>query len=131
MCYMWKDSRKTRFSKNGRSAIQAGPFTYSGEDLFGLELIRKRRSQLKRDAIIVKCFSGGVIHIKFTNGLDTNSFILAIRRLMNRRVAVRPVWSEIGTNFIETSNGFQQVFNENNHNKIKDFLQENGADWIG
>ena len=131
MCYMWKDSRKTRFSKDGRSAIQARPFTYSGEDIFGLELIRRRRSQLKRDAIIVTCFSDGVIRIEFTNGLDTNSIILAIRRLMNRRDAVRPVWSKIEINLFETRNGFQQVFNENNHNEIKDFLQENGADWIG
>ena len=46
------------------------------------------------------------------------------------RAAVRSIWSENGTNFVGTRNELQQGFKEMNHDKIKNVLQENGADWI-
>ena len=59
-----------------------------------------------------------------------NSSILALTRFMARRGAVRSIWSDNGTNFVGTRNELQQGFKEMSHDKIKNFLQENGADWI-
>ena len=106
------------------------PFTYYGVDIFYPYLIKEKRAQLKRYGALFTCFTCRAIHIEVTNALGTNSFILALRRFMARRGAVRSIWSDNGTNFVGTRNELQQGFKEMNHNKIKNFLQENGADWI-
>ena len=53
--------------------------------MFGLYLVKERRSQLKRYGALFTSFSCRVIHIEVANVLDTNSFILALRRLMAKR----------------------------------------------
>ena len=106
------------------------PFTYCEVDMFGPYLIKERRSQLKRYGALFTCFSCRSIHIEITNASDTDSFILAPRRFMARRGAVRSIWSGNGTNFVETRNELQQGFKEMNHNKIKNFLRKKVADWI-
>ena len=75
-------------------------------------------------------FSSRAVHIELTNSLDADSFILALRRFMARRGTVRSIWSDNGTNFVGAKNELQRAFKEMKHDKIKSFLQENGADWI-
>ena len=113
-----------------KRSMEAPSFTYCGVDMFGPYLIKERRSQLKRYGALFTCFSCRAIHMEITNALDTDSFILALRRFMARRGAVRSIWSDNGTNFVGTRNELQQGFKEMNHNKIKNFLREKGADWI-
>ena len=98
--------------------------------MFGPYLIKERKSQLKRYGALFTCFSCRAIHIEVTNALDTNSFILALRRFMARRGAIRSIWSDNGTNFVETRNELQQGLNKMKHDKIKNILQDNGGDWI-
>ena len=98
--------------------------------MFGPYLIKERRSQLKRYGALFTCFSCRAIHIEVTNALDTNSFILALRRFMARRGAIRSIWSDNGTNFVGTRNELQQRLNKMNHDKIKNILQDNRGDWI-
>ena len=93
-------------------STEAPPFTYCIVDMFGPHLIKERRSQLKRYGALFTCFSCRAIHIEVTNALETDSFILARRRFMARRGAVRSIWSDNGTN------------------KIKNFLREKEVDWI-
>ena len=113
-----------------QTCTETPPLAYSGVDMFVPYLIKARRSQLKRYEALFTCFSCRVIHIEVTNASETNSFILALRRFMARRGAVRFIWSDNGTNFVETRNELQQGFKEMNHDKIKNFLQENGEHWI-
>ena len=70
------------------------------------------------------------MHIELTNSLDADSFILALRRFMARIGTVRSIWSDNGTNFVGAKNELQRAFKEMKHDKIKSFLQGNGADWI-
>ena len=125
---------KTGFQKMADLPVErcteAPPFTYCGVDMFGPYLIKERRSQLKRYGVLFTCFSCRAIHIEVTNTLDTDSFILALRRFMARRGVVRSIWSDNETNFVGTRTELQQGFKEMNHNKIKNLLQEKGADWI-
>ena len=95
--------------------------------MFGPHLIKERRSQLKRYGALFTCFSCRAIHIEVTNALDTNSFILALRRFMARRGAIRSIWSDNETNFVGTRNELQQGFKKMSHDKIKNFLQHNGT----
>ena len=106
------------------------PFTYCGVDMLNPYLIKERRSQLKRYGALFTCFSCRPIHVEVTNALDTNSFILNPRKFMARKVTVISISSDNRTNFVGTRNKLQQGFKEMNHDKIENFLQKNGADWI-
>ena len=109
---------------------EAAPFTYCDVDMFGHLIIKEKRSELKRYGAPFTCFSSRTVHIELTNSLDADSFILALRRFMARRGTVRSIWSDNGTNFVGAKNELQRAFKEMKHDKIKSFLQENGADWI-
>ena len=109
---------------------EAAPFTYCGVDMFGPLIIKERRSELKRYGALFTCFSSRAVHNELTNSLDADSFILALCRFMARRGTVRSIWLDNGTNFVGAKNELQRAFKEMKHDKIKSFLQENGADWI-
>ena len=109
---------------------EAAPFTYCGVDMFGPLIIKERRSELKHYGAFFTCFSSRAVHTEVSNSLDADSFILALRRFMARRGTVRSIWSDNEINFVSTRNELQQALKEMKHDKIKSFLQGNGADWI-
>ena len=69
--------------------IEVPPFIYCGIDMFGPYLIKERMSQFKRYGALFTCFTCCAIHIEVTKALDTNSFILPLRKFMTRKAAVR------------------------------------------
>ena len=75
-----------------------------GVDMLGPYRIKERMSELKRYGALFTCFTCRVIHIKVTNALDINSFILALRRFLARRGVVRSIRSDNGKNFVGTQN---------------------------
>ena len=98
--------------------------------MFGPLIIKERRSKLKRYGALFTCFSSRAVHIAVSNSLDADSFILALRRFMARRGKVHSIWSDNEINFMSTRNELQRALKEMKHDKIKSFLQGNGADWI-
>ena len=110
--------------------LEAATFTYSGVHMFGPILLRERRSDLKRYAALFTCFSIRAIHIKITNTIDADSFIMALHRFLVRRGSVWSIWLDNGTNFIGASNELKKALKEIDHLKIKNYLQGNGTDWI-
>ena len=64
------------------------------------------------------------------HSLDTDSFIQALRRLIARRGNVRQIRSDNGSNFVGTEQKLFKTFSEMDHNKIENFLQDYGGDWI-
>ena len=102
---------------------EAAAFTYCGVDLFGLLLIKEKRSELKRYGAPFTCVSSRAVHIEVTKSLYTESFILAPCRFMARRGAVCSIWSDNGTNFVVARNKLQRAFKEMKHDEIKSFLQ--------
>ena len=109
---------------------EAAPFIYCGVDMFGPLIIKERRSELKHYGALFTGFSSRAVHIEVSNSLDADSFILALRRFMARRGTVHSIWSDNEINFVSTRNELQRALKEMKHDKIKSFLQGNGADWI-
>ena len=62
--------------------------------------------------------------------METDSFILALRRFNARRGNVRSITSENGTNFVGADNEFKKAFNEINHQQVQHFQTTTGADWL-
>ena len=109
---------------------EATPFTYSGVDMFGLLIIKEGGSELKRCGALFACFSSRAVRIEVTNSLDADSFILTVCRFMGRRGTVHYIRSDNRTNFVGARGELQRRFKEMIQDKIKSFLQENGADWV-
>ncbi len=106
------------------------PFTYCGVDLFGPFYVKEGRKEMKRYGTLFTCFSLRAIHIEVSHSLTTDSFILALRRFIARRGAVRSIRSDNGTNFVGADNEFKKAVQEMDDEKIETFLTENGCDWI-
>ena len=108
----------------------APPFTYCGVDLFGPFIIKERRTFVKRYGIMFTCLSCRAVHIESGNSMDTDSFIMALRRFINRRGNVRQIRSDNGSNFIGAQKELQKEFQRFDHKKIGDFLRTSNADWL-
>ena len=97
---------------------EAAPFTYCGVDMFESLIIKERRSELKRYGALFTCFSSRAVHIEVTNSLDSDSFILALRRFMARRGTARSIQSDNETNFVGARNELQQALKEMKHEEL-------------
>ena len=76
------------------------------------------------------CMSSRTVHIETTNSMSTDSFILALRRLITQRGNIRMIHTDNGTSFVGANIELRKAFNEMNHTKINNFLMELGGEWI-
>ena len=65
--------------------IEALLFAHCGEHMFGLFVLRERRSGFKQYCALFTCFSSSVVLIEVIYAMDTDSFIQALRKFMVRR----------------------------------------------
>ena len=70
------------------------------------------------------------MHIEVTCTMETDSFIQALRRFMAKRGKVRSIRSDNGTNFVGTDNTLRKALKEMKQEQIRDYLLQNGTDWI-
>ena len=68
------------------------------------------------------------MHIETTSRMSTDSFILALRRLISRRENVRMIRTDNGRNFVGANIELRKGFNEMNHIKINNFLIDLGGE---
>ena len=61
-------------------------FTHCGVDIFGPFLIKERRNTLKRYRALFTCFTSRAIHIEMIKNMNTDSFILALRRFISNKI---------------------------------------------
>ena len=109
---------------------QEPPFTYCGIDMFGPFLVKDGRKQRKYYGAMFTCMSSRTVHIETINSMSTDSFILALRRLITQRGNIRMIHTDNGTNFVGANIELRKAFNEMNHTKINNFLMELGGEWI-
>ena len=69
------------------------------------------------------------VHIDTTNSMTTDSFILALRRLISRRGNIRIIQTNNGRNIVGASTELKRAFSEMGK-KINDFLMNLGGEWL-
>ena len=110
--------------------IEAAPFTYVGVDVFGPFQIKEKRKVLKRYGVIFTCLASRAVHLESTASMETDTFILALRRLVARRGNVMILRSDNGTNFVGANHELSEAFKEMDHRKIQEFMQSTDGDWL-
>ena len=98
--------------------------------VFGPFMVNNKRAELKRYGALFTCLSSRAIHIETLNNMDTDSFILALRRFIGRRGNVRLMRSDNGSNFVGCRKEMKKALMEIDQTKVKGFLQSKGSDWI-
>ncbi|XP_016138710.1 uncharacterized protein [Sinocyclocheilus grahami] len=74
-------------------------FHSTGMDCFGPFLVKIGRRVEKRWGILYKCLTTRAVHIDLLNSLDTDSFLMSLRRFIARRGSPVELLSDQGTDF--------------------------------
>ena len=99
-------------------------------DVFRLFTVKQRRNIVKRHGAMFTCMASRAVPIEVTFSIDTDSFIIALRRLVAQRGNIRSIYSDNGTNSIGAEQELKKAYLEMDDRKIQSFLLEQGGDWI-
>ena len=108
----------------------APPFTHCGVDYFGPFVIKEGRKELKRYGVLFTCLSSRAIHLEVSASLETDSFINALRRFINRRGPVRTIRCDQGSNLVGAKNELEKALSSVDQSRVRHFLLERNCDWI-
>lgn len=86
------------------------PFYSTGVDCFGPYLIKIGRRHEKRWGIIFKCLTTRAVYLDLLYQMDTDSFLMALRRFISRRGKPFEIISDQGTNFRGGRKALQEDF---------------------
>ncbi|CAM4718193.1 unnamed protein product [Leuciscus chuanchicus] len=82
-----------------RLCLLKPPFYSTGVDCFGPFQVKRGRSTEKRWGIVFKCMTTRCIHLDVLPNMDTDSFLMSLRRFVARRETPFELLSDCGTNF--------------------------------
>ena len=105
------------------------PFTSVGIDCFGPLRVRRGRSLVKRYGVIFTCLAIRAVHIEVAHSLETDSFLMALRRFTAKRGQVKEVRSKKDTNLTGGERELRKSTNAWNHNKIHEALLQKSIKW--
>ena len=113
----------------GRLQPFVPPFYHTGVDYFGPLFVKEKRSTVKRYGCLFTCLGTRAVHLEIAHSLDTDSFIMALRRMMARRGKPRHVYSDNGTNFVGAERELKESLDKMNQAKITNTLSQDRTQW--
>lgn len=113
------------------------PFTAVGIDYFGPFYTKDGRNTggkytkclRKRYGVLFTCLTTRSMHVEIAHTLNTDSCIMAIRRMMAQRGEIKVIWSDNGTNFRGAARELLEALEELNEHDTKSSLANCGTDW--
>ncbi|XP_021324376.1 uncharacterized protein [Danio rerio] len=93
-----------------RLRLMKPPFFSTGVDCFGPFLVKRGRSNEKKWGIIFKCMTTRCVHLDLLANMDTDSFLMALRRMVARRGTPSEILADQGTNFRGGDKELQTAF---------------------
>ncbi|XP_077396826.1 uncharacterized protein LOC144033019 [Festucalex cinctus] len=85
-------------------------FHSTGMDCFGPMLVKVSRRHEKRWGLIFKCLTTRAVHLDLLRSIDSDAFLMALRRFIARRGTPAELWSDHGTNFKGGERELQEAF---------------------
>ena len=107
----------------------ARAFATSGVDYFGPLLVKRNRKTEKRYGLLITCMATRAAHIEVSHSLDTDSFIMALRRFIARRGKPSTILSDNGSSFIGAERELKRAMDEWNQARIQDTLSQENISW--
>ncbi len=95
---------------SARLRLYQPPFWSTGVDCFGPFTVKIGRRHEKRWGIIFKCLTTRCIHLDLLHSMDSDSFLMALRRFVARRGKPFELISDQGTNFRGGNRELQETF---------------------
>ena len=96
-----------------RERLEAGrPFRNAGVDFFGPLHVKRFRKTEARYGMLVTCLATRAVHLEVAHSLDTDSCIMALRRIFARRSQPEVIFSDRGTNFFGSNRELRQELRE-------------------
>ncbi|XP_051809278.1 uncharacterized protein LOC127535407 [Acanthochromis polyacanthus] len=85
-------------------------FYSTGMDCFGPFEVKVGRRSEKRWGIIFKCLTTRAVHLDLLTSIDSDAFLMALRRFIARRGTPAELFSDQGTNFIGGERELRETF---------------------
>jgi hypothetical protein len=85
--------------------------------------VKLKRSRVKRYGVIFTCLTSGAVHLEVATSWNTDSNINALRRFIARRVQVKKIRTENGTNFVGAERELKHSLLQWNQSQIESAIQ--------
>ena len=105
------------------------PFSSIGLDFFGPIQIRMGRHSEQRFVLPVTCLSTRAVHLEVTSSLNTDSFLLALRRFMARRGCPSVIHCDNWKSFKRGERELRESLQNWNEQQINDALTQQDIKW--
>ncbi|XP_029688155.1 uncharacterized protein [Takifugu rubripes] len=93
-----------------RLRLYKPPFYSTGVDCFGPFTVKIGRRTEKRWGIVFKCMTTRCVHLDLLESLDTDAFLMSLRRFVARRGKPFELLSDNGTNFVGGARELREAF---------------------
>ena len=112
-----------------RMDYQRSPFTNTGLDFFGPMFIKQRCLRLMRWGCLFACMVTQAVYLELVEPLETESFINALQRFINRRSKPNTLVSDCGSNFKVVTQELNLEHTEFNQDKTTNFTDQKSIKW--
>ena len=112
-----------------RFQIHQPPFSHAGVDFFGPLLVKVKRSEAKRYVYLFTCMTTRAIHLELSQDMSSSSFINVLRRFVARRGSPKHIYSDNGSNFVETNKLLKNCFSDVQNRAINNYSRQNCIVW--
>ncbi|XP_052218275.1 uncharacterized protein LOC127835894 [Dreissena polymorpha] len=115
-----------------RTRVTMRAFSNVAVDFGGLYITIQGRGtrRAKRYLCLFTCLSTRAVHLEIAFGLDTNAFLNAFYRMVNRRGLPVSVYSDNGTNFVGADKELRELVQNVDKDKIKESAANRGIQWF-
>ena len=76
------------------------PFSYSGKDLFCPLQVKHGRGTARRWCCLLTCINTRAVHLELVQSMNTDDFLMCLRRFINHRGEVSELRCDRGSNFV-------------------------------
>lgn len=87
-------------------------FHSGGMDCFGPFLVKVGRRTEKRWGLLFKCLTTRAVHLEVLTSMDSDAFLMALRRFIGRRGKPAELYSDQGTNFRGGNTELKEAFRQ-------------------
>ena len=106
------------------------PFSTVGLDYLGPLTVKKFRKTEKRYVLLITCLSTRAIHLEIAASMDTDCFLMALRRFIARRGKPYAIYSDNGTNLVGGERELREAIEHWNQEHITDVLSQRNVRWV-